>query len=86
MSNTEIIRLTHEYKGPDHTTERGAQGIAKRIVRYWAMRGRRERGKPYAVVATIRQHQFSSKMRRSWYSVETDMINGYPRDHPRCVA
>ena len=69
------------YTGPDLCTEHGAKSVAARIERYWHDRGIQERGEPYVVTTRLKQHGFSAKMREAWYSVRTDMVNGYPKDY-----
>ena len=64
---------TAELYGDDATSVEGAHRIKQRIERYW-----REQG--YEVHVTLRRLRYSSAARQATVALESDMINGLPRE------
>lgn len=48
---------------------------AQRVERYWSRRG-------YTVKTWLEQEKYIDTARKAPWYVRSDMINGYPKDHP----
>ena len=59
-----------EYAGNSYVTEAGAQEIANRIRRYWAVRGKR---------IDIWVEPMAATKSQTIFVVRSDMVNGSPR-------
>lgn len=59
-------------------TRAGAKRIARIIEQYWDRKG-------YTVTTEIYQSGFSMTARMAPWFIRSDMINGYPKDHPANV-
>ena len=62
-------------EAPECCDKDGAMRIARIIVDKWARLG-------YAVNVKLIQQEYNATARSTRWDIRSDMINGYPKDHP----
>lgn len=60
---------------PEYCDRSGAEALGRKIAAYWGKRG-------YTVNWKAVQQEFQMVTRMARWDLRTDMVNGYPKDHP----